>query len=100
QRPNHPPPAYFPLSGPGVPGGPGGADRWAEGGGPRHQRDLRALPDGTQHAVAVFFPEVGHVAAAGFADPQAEQSEHGDECEVRRVVRVAGRAQQRLELQV
>ncbi|MFE4459161.1 hypothetical protein ACFROC_17550 [Nocardia tengchongensis] len=50
--------------------------------------------------MAVFLAEIAYIAAAGLADPQAEQSEHGHECEVGWVVGVAGRAQQCLELQV
>jgi hypothetical protein len=32
--------------------------------------------------VAVFFAEVGDVAAGGFEDPQSEQAEYGDQGEV------------------
>ncbi|MGW4774893.1 hypothetical protein ACWEO2_43560 [Nocardia sp. NPDC004278] len=55
------------------------------------------MSDGVQYAVAEFLAEIAHVAAAGLADPQTE---HGQEREARRVVRIAGRAQQRLEPQV
>nr|WP_063025407.1 hypothetical protein [Nocardia niwae] len=43
-------------------------DRWWE----RDQRDLVALADHTQHAVAVFFADIGDVEGARFEDPQPE----------------------------
>jgi hypothetical protein len=36
----------------------------------------------TQHPVTVFFAQVGDVSPGGFEDPQAEQPEHGYQCEV------------------
>ena len=60
-------------------------DRPAYGGRQRDPDYLCAFPAYTQHAVAVFLAEVGDVGAAGFEDPQAEQPEHGDQCEVARV---------------
>nr|WP_228567117.1 hypothetical protein [Nocardia sp. SYP-A9097] len=50
--------------------------------------------------MAVFLAEVSDVAATGFADPQPEETEHRDQGEVGGVVRVAGGAQQCLELQM
>jgi len=51
----------------------GPRDRWRQ----RDQRDLGAFAAHAQHAVAVFFAEVGDVGGGGFEDSQAEQPEHG-----------------------
>jgi hypothetical protein len=50
--------------------------------------------------VAVFLSEVADVGAAGFEDPQPEQSEHGDQREVVRVGRLPGGGDQGFELEV
>jgi hypothetical protein len=67
--------------------------------GQRDQDDLGALPAHAQHPVAVLLAEVGDVRAGGFEDPQAEQAEHGHQCEIARVRRLAGGVEQGLELQ-
>jgi hypothetical protein len=46
----------------------GPADGWWQ----RDQDDPRAFAAYAQHAVTVFFAEVGDVCAGGFEDPQAE----------------------------
>ena len=48
----------------------------------RNQDNLGALAAHAQHPVAVLLVEVGDVRAGGFEDPQAEQAEHGDQCEI------------------
>jgi hypothetical protein len=48
--------------------------------------------------VAVFFTKVGDVGAGGLEDPQAEKPEQGHQREVARVLRLASRSEQRLEL--
>jgi hypothetical protein len=50
--------------------------------------------------VAVFLAEVADVRTGGFEDPQAQQPEHGHQCEVVPVGGLAGGGEQRLELQV
>jgi hypothetical protein len=50
--------------------------------------------------VAVFFAEVGHVGAAGFEYPQAEQAQHRDEREVVTVGGFSGGGEQGFEPQV
>jgi hypothetical protein len=32
--------------------------------------------------VAVFFTEITYIRAGGFEDPQAQEAEHGHQCEV------------------
>jgi hypothetical protein len=66
----------------------------------RDEDDLGALADHPKHPVAVLLAEVGDVGGARLEDPQSEQPEGGDQGEAVAVVRLAGRAQQRLELQV
>ena len=85
------------------PGGPladGAVDGAADRGWQRDEDDLVALAADPQHAVAVLLAEVVDVGAGGLEDPQAEQSEHGDQREVVRVGRVAGGGEHGLELQV
>jgi len=48
----------------------------------------------------VFLTEVVDVRTAGFEEPQPEQSEHSDQREVVRVVRLPCGGDQGLELQV
>jgi hypothetical protein len=48
----------------------------------------------------VFFAEVADAEAAGFKDPEAEQSEQGHEREVVDVVRQPGGGDQGFELQM
>ena len=78
----------------------GAVDRPSDRGRQRDQDDLAALADHPEHPVAVLFPEDGDVGGAGLEDPQPEQPECGDQGEVTGVGRLAGRGQQRLELQV
>jgi hypothetical protein len=78
----------------------GAVDRASDRGWQRDQHDLGALADHPEHPVAVLLAEVGDVGGAGLEDPQPEQPEHGRGGEVVVVGRLAGRAQQRLELQV
>jgi hypothetical protein len=53
-----------------------------------------------QDVVSVFLAEVGVVGAGGFEDPQAEQTQHGDQGEVVRVDRLSGGGEHCLELEV
>jgi hypothetical protein len=66
----------------------------------RDKDDLGALAAYAQDPVAMLFAEIGDVRADGLEDPQAEQAEHGYQCEVARVIRRPGRSEQGLELQV
>jgi hypothetical protein len=50
--------------------------------------------------VAVFLAWVGDVGTGGLEDPQAQQSEHGYQGEVREVCRLTRRGQQLLNLKV
>jgi hypothetical protein len=61
---------------------------------------LVPFADHPEHPVAVLLAEVGDVGGAGLEDPQPEQAECGDQGEVVVVGRLAGRGQQRFELQV
>jgi len=59
----------------------GPADCWWQ----RYQDDFGAFPAHAQHPVSVLLAQVGDVRAGGLEDPQAEQSEHGDQREVARI---------------
>ena len=85
---------------PGAAAVDGAVDSPGHGGWQRHQHYLAALPCDAEHPVAVFLAEVGDVGAGGLEDPQPEQAEHRDQGEVVEVGRLAGRGEQRLELQV
>ena len=74
----------------------GPADRWRQG----HQDGLGAFAAHAQHPVAVLLTKVGDVRAGGLEYPQAEQAEHGHQCEVTWVRRFPGGGEQGLELQV
>jgi hypothetical protein len=50
--------------------------------------------------VAVFVAEVADARSTGLEDPQAEQTEQTDQSEVVDVLRQAGSADQRFELQM
>ncbi len=56
----------------------GSADSW----GQRYEDDLVALAVYAENPVAVLFSEVVDVTACGLEDSQAEESQHGDDCEV------------------
>jgi hypothetical protein len=64
----------------------GSGHRWWE----RDEDNLAPLAAHPQDAVAMFFPEVTDVCAAGFEDPQPEQSEHRDQGEIVAVIRLSG----------
>jgi hypothetical protein len=69
----------------------------------RRQRDqhrLVALATNLQHTVAVLLAEVTDAGAAGFEDPQAEQTEHRGQSEVVDVGRQPVSGEQGFELQV
>ncbi len=76
----------------------GAVDRSSYRGRQRDQNELRALADYAQYAVAVFLADVLGVGLAGLEDPQPEQFEHRDECEVELVGGIARRGEQCLEL--
>ena len=78
----------------------GGLDGAADRGWQWDEDGFVALAADAQHPVAVLLAEVGDVRPTGFEDPQPEQAEHGDQCEVVAVGREPGCGQQRLELQV
>ncbi len=50
--------------------------------------------------MAVLLAEVADVRSAGFEDPQSEEAEYGDQCEVVDVGRQSCGGDQGLELQV
>jgi hypothetical protein len=54
----------------------------ADRGRRRDQDDLGAFAAYSQDPVTVFLAEIGDVRAGGLEDPQAEQAEHGHQCEV------------------
>jgi hypothetical protein len=58
----------------------GAADRWWQ----RDQNDLGAFAAYAQHPVTMLLAQVGDVRPGGFEDPQAQQAEHGYQCEVAR----------------
>ena len=60
----------------------GPVDRPPDRGWQRDQHDLVALAVHSQDAVAVSLTEFLDVGTGGLEDPQPEQSEHGDQCEV------------------
>ncbi|WP_406081373.1 hypothetical protein [Micromonospora sp. NBC_00858] len=64
----------------------------------RDEDDFAALAEDAKDAVAVFLAEVADVGAAGFADPQPKESEHGDQREVVRVGRLSCGGNQGFEL--
>ncbi len=69
-------------------------------GGRGGEDDLAAFAGDSQYPVAVLLAEVGDVGAAGFEDPQAEQSEHGGTGEVVQVRRQPGGGEDGFEPQV
>jgi hypothetical protein len=74
----------------------GAAYRW----GQWHEHDLVPFPAHAEDPVAVALAEVAEFGASGLEDPQAEESEQGDECEVVDVGRVAAGGEHGLELEV
>ena len=66
----------------------------------RDEDHLGALAADSEYAVAVFLAQVADVRAGGFEDPQAQQSEHGDEGEVTGAGGFAAGGEHGFELQV
>jgi hypothetical protein len=66
----------------------------------RNEDDLASLASDPQNPVAVFLTEVANVRAAGFEDPQPEETEQRNQREVVRVVRQPRGGDQRFELQM
>jgi len=64
------------------PGSHGTVDGTSNGRWQWDQDYLAPLAAHTQHAMAVCFAEIGGIRAGCFEDPQAEQPEHGHQCEV------------------
>jgi hypothetical protein len=72
----------------------------ADGGWEGYEDGLVAFAVDAEDAVAVFLAEVGDVRAGGFEDPQAQEAEHGDECEVVPVGRPTRCGEDGFELQM
>jgi len=66
----------------------------------RNEDDLASLASDPQNPVAVFLAEVADVGAAGFEDPQPEETEQRDQREVVRVGRQPCGGDQGFELQM
>ena len=67
---------------PAYPGARGAVDGPPDSRGRRDQDNLRSLAAHPQDPVAVFFTEITYIRAGGFEDPQAQEAEHGHQCEV------------------
>ena len=96
----HPGAAAVEQDGPEGAGTDGPADSSPDGWRERDQDDLGAFAAHAQHPVAVLFALVGDVRAGRLEDPQAEQPEHRNECEVAVAAGLAGGGEQGLELQM
>jgi hypothetical protein len=98
--PVHPYTVGVPQDRPAVAAVDGTLDGPSNCGRQRDQHSLVARAANLEYAVAMFLAEVVDVRAAGLKDPQAEQAQHRDQCEVVDVRRQSGRGDQCLELQV
>ena len=78
----------------------GALDRTSDGWRQGRQNDLPAFAVHAQDAVAVFVAKILDIRAAGFEDPEPEQTEHGDEGEVVGVGRRACGGEHGFELQM
>jgi hypothetical protein len=96
--PIHPNPMHVTQDWPGGAVVDGSVDRTSHRWRQRDQHGRVASATDPEHTVAVFLAEVADARAASFKDPQAEETEHGDQGEVIDVWRQPGRGDQRFEL--